>query len=523
MPAGAAFAAIEPYVLNDGATYPTIRLASGVAPFGAVPPSGGVGSGQQTISAFTQRVRPPQSTAPSVSGGTLIEHEFANDQDWGLGQGGHFAARTGTTIVGDGLRLTGELSGGGFIVGSKWYHEEGIVRLAQPFNSPVLLGNHSDSGATVGQLSMVGSFGNIIFRWVQDEVGSPLQGYNFDQIVVPFASVVSTGYFYYRFLKDASGLTLTVNGQTQTIAGVPQSDPATPGTGTHRLGAATQATPDRPVFLLWWRGIGSHDNFGTSDVDSDPKVYVQEEYSPHGLAPATYFDGGQAGLHWNSLGVFDPNYPTLQDITIPLGSTLEVRWVAQDAQPSATQLSGLFSGGWTTVVPGVVVSLGDPQGRYLLVQLRFTPSTTQPLNGATSYLFAVAFSALWNTLAWDQQEGEPVPIPIGFDPVSTGTLPHTPEFSLSHSTSSRVVRLDSEAPYTITYTLSTKGRRTWGLSFVRDQSERDSLVAFFRSNLVFDFDTERGETVAAHLLGDIQETLLAPSAYRVRVQVREVL
>lgn len=481
---------------------------------------------------IVQRVTDPDTADPVVSGGQLIRHDFANDQSLGLGQPNRFDSATGSTSFSDdGLRLSFGLTGGGYIIGSASYYEEGILRLEGPHMFPYILGQHANTSQPVGRLEIVDDNGTPRFQWSQYQIlpSNQVESYLFDDpaAVVPLsngAQGLPPTYFHYAFRKSGGSINLYLNGSlVQTISPVPQSDPNDPGAvGDHFFGGSSNGN----IFVSWWRSIGSHSvSSGSASPVSAPALYTQEDYSPDGSFAPSYFDGGQDDLYWNLLDVFQTGqFPLIE----AFGSDLQVRWVATNDAPAAGNLDASFSGPFVDMVPSQPINdMGNPQGRYLLVQLRFIPSPTV-LQGVPARIFSQNLRCVWNDQPWPGAQVDPVPLTVLGEPASSGTLPVTPHFPDDAKKVYRTVRSQKTAPYTVTYAMDSVGRRSGALNWPAiSTAERDALETFFddimSKTLVFDAELPNGTSIKYHYMSQsFSWRKIAGAVYSASCEVQEV-
>lgn len=496
----------------------------------------GPGYGLVGLVIATTPTQSPQTADPTVSGGTLTRHEFARDAS--LLAGGAAQFQSVQKVTGgpleeftrryDGAFLRGYLAGGSsYLIGAHSYYEEGVVRIELPHIFPYYFG-HQATGNAAGRLAVVDDSGTPRFQWTQWEGTSPGSevDYLFSSSVVPM-SETATGspprFFHYAFLKDAGSISISIDGSlVETIGSVPDADPTA---GSTRWGIGNT---DQNITLCWIRAIGSDANAITSAVDSSPLVFTQDTFSPDGDAPLSYFDSGTAATYWNLFRVdgLNPSAPNLSEV---FDSTLEARWVATDTLPAAGPRHADFSGGWTDLeADASLANMGDPQGRYLLVQLRFTPSSVTALQGAPAFLLGTGSTALWNTVPWGGAAVDPEPITVAGEPKSVGTLPIEGAFPWSVETRYVVAQPVMAGPYRVSWPLHTAGRRAFAFDVgPMVEADKDTLVAFLdtlRGGDAFDFPDPDGVTTNAVLSKDEASfERLGGGAYRVKFEAWEVI
>ncbi len=406
-------------------------------------------------SAFSpQSIGPRFSQAPfswpSIAGSLQTFSEFANDQLL-VGASGGFQniqsipnpvpPTAGSVTVDEyGARFRGGSLDTvdpptGYLVGVGHYWEEGLITLQTPIADAVYLGN--DSGAIHrGRLSIKPVSGVLRFHFEQANAsGSGITEYVFDSIPVPLSSQGPANPYqpiYYRFIRNlpttgGGRLQLrTYSGSTaytQEITGVEVPVPLS--TSTQQLGGAPQASLISENFVIaWWRSQGSDvdptgNTFGFSDFWSAPVAFETAVYTSNGSQPWSFIDSGVTNSYWNSI-IFN-------EIFERYGGTVGLRVSASNTLPSGTA-SG-FTGSPTTLSSGNAIALSSIQGRYLAIELTFTPSTSQVVSWSHASIVADPVSAIVGTAVYDSaaSSGPTVEISFAGEGTAASALPYVPQ------------------------------------------------------------------------------------------------
>lgn len=393
----------------------------------------------------------------------------------GLSRDGVFLART-------------QFLGGGYLIGDRHYVEEGVFSIVEPLQDPIGLAFH-DSASTRSQLRIVPG-DPVRFELVIADAAGVNQTHTFAELEVAMSSVsigVPRKYHYYHFSKHYEDpdtiVRLSVDGVAATPLVIPGLSLPDLILGDQGWGTpASLGTTQRNLRFLWMRAGWSEAQLtGTigNDPWSDPRIFETAIYEPHGDYPAGRFDSGSEDYYWHTLQVMG--------VENDQGSKLEIRPYATNAPPNGS-LTGLWDDcEWIEVVPNKSQQLNDPvegfpRGRYLYIQIRYTPSPSTGLAGGISSFGAASYGATaMLAFAVENEPGdEATPITIGASPVATKVLPVTPQFTYKKNLAWRTERAEFDYPYTQTFPVSTRRRGSWGMgwSAITD-AERDTLDAFF--------------------------------------------
>ena len=353
----------------------------------------------------------------------------------------------------------------------------------------------------------------------------------FSSINVPLTSSAPESipqFFYYRFLKEipttgTGAVHMVVNDgsttQTQTINGVAQPLNASPS-GTS-LGLSNGST----INMFWHRGLGSDTRPTVGALQSTywttPAVFGNDTYTSNGTAGVV--DAQANDEYWHNLGVVQGGQFT--GLSANGGATLEARVAATNTAPTG-DTSTLFSGNFFPL-QNIPVSLSDPQGRYLALQLKYTPGSEWPLSSG-SVIIAQDSNVMMTASHFPDPSGNVViSLPVPGEGATQGTLPYRPETISSQS--SAVIRstMDFEFPYTVARPLATGSRRSYAVTWVLTESERDTLVAFFESrdgSGTFTWTAPGDSTTSlAALNSPITISQQNPGAYVIQATLVEVL
>lgn len=472
------------------------------------------------------RIVEPENAAPGSL--TYVEHIFANNQTLQLGQANKFAAFSGVgNLVFDGFFMSaGQFTGGGFKMSDGHYLEEGVVRLDSPFTRWVL-GNHTPESMQLsrGVLDVVDDSGVGRFRIGQVDGTETFTRQTFDDVDMPVGDPLTVGsvatyayYWFYRRYDSGAALhrsNLTIN---TTAAAEQTSTYGTPGDPGSDSWSVSGVTGQR-AFVLWMRA-GWEDTPGTSLANTpwaNPRVYETTTFQAHGDFPITHIDGGSSGVYWRDIEM---------DLYLTQGATLEVRAVALDSPTN-----GLFDGLWDatdwiacsdTGPTNLYVSGAYPQGRYLLLQFRFTPSSTVTLSGATAFWYG-DLRAIWSATS-PPPPGDAARIPYAIrnsEGTASLAIPVTPHFAYRRTINGAARRFELEDGSARSITTATAERESYVLSWAAvTTAEKVLLQDFFDArgggNEPFTFVDPAGTTRSvAWEGGDLQFEQLSPNAWRV--------
>lgn len=482
--------------------------------------------------AISPRIVLPDNGPPSMD---YVEHIFANAGNLQLGADANkFTNFAGVgNVTYDGLRINAcQLWGGGFKVSAGHYLEEGIIRLDSPF-SRLVLGNHTPEpgGVSRGVLDIVNASGSGLVRVGQVTAAEIFERQNFPDVSVPIGSPALPGqlqqYAYYHFYR-----------RFDSGAGLHRSNLVINTTAAAEL-TSTYGTPDEPgsdqwsnsgvtnqnAFVLWMRAAWD-DTPGASLANApwaSPRVFETTVFQPHGDYPLGWIDGQVAGVEWYQL--------EFADLSLIQGSKLEVRAIAMDSPPNAS-FDGLWDvdlteDDWIPCERGELVSLyhdtlGYPAGRYLLLQLRFTPSPVVALSGSTAIFYdsgsGVALRAYSSLVT--PTPGDRVPYLIrNSEGQAVEHVPVTPQFAYDVTHQADVGRFECMDGSAITWPNTTQERRVWQLVWPTiTTAEADELDVFFANRgggvEPFFFTDPDGVDHAVFWLGDrLEFTRRAPNIW----------
>lgn len=460
---------------------------------------------QNPISVSPRVVAPENGDPSSMS---YVEHYFANSGSLELGADANkftlFDGDESVNPIGfDGLYVKQcQLRGGGFRVSPGNYLEEGVIRLDNPF-SRIILGQHDPATPaflTRGILDIFndGGVGKLRIGQVDDTGAYALNTMDVEfPIGYPTTPGSTQEYAYYHFYRRFDQIAgfhrtrLTVN----TTAAPEVTQTFGPGfveeTGVDKWSDLAQL--DQNAFVLWLR-CAWNDTFSDVDIGnspwSNPRVFETTVFQAHGDYPDGWIDGGEAELYWRDL--------RFTQLVLIAGSKLEVRAVALDTVPNAS-LDGLWDSSlWIDCVPGRDVNLynsilGYPRGRYLLLQLRFTPSSTISLNGSTALFYGSGTGGV--AIAADNSLAVPS-LPGTFDRVAYAIrnsegqalleIPVAPDFPFNATHQGGVSRFELEDGRVRTHSTVTRSRMTnVPLRFpVLTTAQKEQLEEFFEATAV---------------------------------------
>lgn len=423
-----------------------------------------------------------------------------------------------------------KLYGGGYTIGLRHYFEEGVIRIDDPLGSCYTC--HHDSALPRGRLFFRPD-GQI--EW-QQESGGVLVQRILEGVTFPHADVAPGGedpqWFYFHLTREWSegspgthAINLTINttaADEELITGT--QNPIETGTVGWRT---ADGIPER--FTAAWMRAGWSDPALTgawgTDPWSSPVLFQPITVDAHGEYSAGWIDGGAADRYWREL--------TFVGLNRTYGEKLEVRAVALNAPPNGS-LAGIWdSKSWITVGSNLRASLYQssayPQGRYLLLQFRLTPSPTVPLGGAPLIFQVNGAGTVLTAEAWDTEPPVPggalvfTPFPIdNSEGTATATLPQPVEMPLETVHARAVLEFPTERGSTRSRPTETRGRRRFRSSgWVVTTDERDVLEAFFEARAggaePFFWPQPDGTTVTVKLLNDVVDwQWLGPDAWRSR-------
>lgn len=489
--------------------------------------------------------------------GPFSTTEIQNGDTVELGSGHHFETHTesifppaylpplmfpGAPLAStlDGLRFRRGAFAGGvtapFTIGLRHYMEEGIFTIYEPFGGEIGFGHHNTSAPTRGKLTIIGGGGTPYhFKWRMANSAGVEVDTTFPEIPIPVqpaSPTVPPVWVYYHFRRDYSTsedrMEMTVSVNTGSlVSSLVKTLPGLYAPGVdidqeHIWGTqlAIYGGVNRAIDLLWLRcGWSDTQESGSGNAPwTNPRIYEQSIYQPHGEYPLGWIHSGSNGTYWGKLRI--------NGLYRPYGSKLEARAVASD-DPPRSSFDGLWDGReWQDVVGGQSIDLDDPvlgrpQGRFLLVQLRFIPSPTTSLSGSTCHLtHSVLGTAEMVATTTIETGGALLPIEVGGEGQATQTLPLTPQYAFEVTHGRRVVRNRFDGPYEQRYATTTKTRRSWRVHYnAISTANKNALLAFFRGLRAAEafLWTPEDETdpVAAALVGsEIDAEKLAPNVWR---------
>jgi len=515
------------------------------------------------------------NSMPSTSGVAGVECEFANEQILTSSSVPWFTSIEDITTypsyianlseMGAGLYGGSYLEGAPVTYGTGHYWEEGVIH-AYAGEGRHYLGCDGGSGANRGvsyiEFAAGASTGTFVHEY-GDPPGSATE-YTITFNSVPIAPTYAAPSFpnplYYRFVRNAkqvfyngSSQTLVFmhlhveqNGQTynQQFDYLAPTGLGTGGTGPFQLGYPTTDTSvAKPgTRFLWWRAQGSDtqppdQDFGFSSWWTAPEVYsaTAQSFASHGGTVSGWFDSGDTGAYWKTLTL--PNILTRGGTTVGTGSSVGLRFAATNSLPIGSS-TALMSGGPQTVYAGVSpqYDLGNAQGRYLAIELTFTPGTAWPMNAANAYLqgqpgVLPEAVAIWETVASPPAPPGPPLVELTFasEGTAVASLPYTPEFAIEDSVTWRKNVFEAEAPYTRRRLIGTATRDRWRLRWTLTAAEYDVMHQFFEDrrggaqSIAWLAPNEKIIRTVSLLDDSITYTKLAPDAYRLEATVEEVL
>lgn len=400
---------------------------------------------------------------------------------------GSFGSFTGQVagINRDGLLMqNAEFTGGGFLIGAGHYFEEGVFQINAPFTEPVGFGYHEHATATRGQLVLQT---NGIFEYTIADAAGVNQTFTFPDVPVSVGAGgpgATRHYVYYHFERSFDGtdtvIRLTVNGVAaaeHSFVGASDPDLAT-GDQFWGTRAAELGSTQRGLRFAWVR-IGWSESALTAPYGNSPwatpKVYEAQTFQAHGDYAGGWLDAGLTGYYWHTI--------EFSGLVGEGASAFEFRAIGFDDPPRGSLVGVWDDLDWIT--PALVgptylndAEAGYPRGRYLLLQIRYTPGTGQPLDGAVSSFGGVPAVTAFAIV--DDPTSVVPQVTVGGEGVASQTLPVTPEFTYRKRRRARTIRREMEAPYAQTYTQSTRIRGSWGVRWnVTSETEYQTLAAFF--------------------------------------------
>lgn len=430
-----------------------------------------------------------------------------------------------------GLRIEDrKLYGGGYTIGTWHYFEEGVIRIDDPSGDTYTA--HDPSSLPRGRLKFRTASGTP--AWEQ-EANGVLVTRQLAGVTFPVGDVVDQGdpkWFYYHlkraFTSGSPGhhdVQITINTTTGDLEQI--DGPYNPAAGAQIGWRTDDGTPQ--FFTAAWMRAGWSDSslVGSWGADpwSSPIMFQQITIDAHGEYSAGWIDGGAADRYWREL--------TFVGLNRTFGEKLEVRAVALNAPPNGS-LAGIWdSKSWITVGSNLRASLYQssayPQGRYLLLQFRLTPSPTVPLGGAPLIFQVNSAGTVVTAEAWDTEPPAPgstiVLQPFTIDNsegTATATLPHAVEMPLEVAHTREVFEFTTERGSTRSRPATTLARRRFRSSgWVVTTDQRDDLEDFFEARAggaePFFWPQPDGTTITVKLLNDVVDwQWLGPDAWRSR-------
>lgn len=529
-----------PQVLLSNATWAGCATSSGDRMREYVSPT--INSGH-----VSQRIAFPPGAFPSASAATEFVHEFGNDQQITIGSGGFSnivsPAGGGVSQTKYGARIFngGGLEGNSYAIGEGFHYQEGALFVDLP-PTRVYLGNDS-SEFPEGRLSIRGESNSVArFWWEQaNAAGNGIDEWEFDGIEIPIEyqhPAIPSRPVYFRLIRNLPGggggalrLRVWANGvaSSQVITSIPVPN-ATPSTG--RLGGTPIGeTVSGAYRMMWWRSKWSNTyqgsiSYGDANFWAAPKVFETETYLSHGDQPVSVVDSGIADVYWRTIQM-----PTLLRLA---GGSVEVRFAASNSIPTGTAL-GLTSGSYTTVSRSFQeIELLDIQGRYLIIDAKFTPGTIQDMDfgeAAFEGTFAGASNmgfASWAIFQQNAPGAGTVELTVGGEGAAEATLPHSPHYITQVNETFRVAKMRAESGYTITRPLGTGSRERWSVRWTLDEDDANELLDFFdarrggEGSFLFTPPGSVSQVTAALASPDVESAKLAPDVFELTAEFVEV-
>lgn len=493
----------------------------------------------------SQRIAFPPGAMPSASNATEFVHEFGNDQQF-TGGGGFANIFLGTGAViqtkyGALIASGGGLEGNGYAIGTGFHYEEGAFFCDAPLTK-IYMGNDpggSPGAMHKGQLSLrVVSAQIARFFWTQaNAAGTAIDEFEFTDIDIPInflGSFVPLRPVYYRLIRNLPGagggaLRLRVwalgVASSQVIGSIPF--PLATGTAAARLGGVPAGeTVAGSCRMLWWRSKFSDTyqgslTFGDADYWAAPKAFNTESYLSHGDQPLSVVDAGFADAYWRTISM-----PALVQMG---GGSAEIRFAAVNSIPTGTAL-GVTSGAYTSLVRSFQeIELLDIQGRYLILDVKFTPGTIYDMDfGEAAFegnIGGAAFMgfATWAGFVQPSPGSGLVELTVFGEGAAEATLPFQPHYVTSVTEAYQVSRMVAESGYTITRPLIEGSRERYTMRWVLNEADADTLLAFFdarRGGEGSFFWTPPGgsQTAAALASPDIEAAKLAPNVFECKAE-----
>lgn len=479
-----------------------------------------------------QRTTAPPSL-PTLSSSVSINGDFFNLQETHPGNFSSTAsgANGSPTLGNQGLTL-GTADGLGLATSSdnSWcrsgtWWSEGILSF-----TPALSGGFKQLEADTfqGTLRLIQVNGSWRLQFLD---GSGTAN-TFDSVTVPVTSNAPGSIpapFYFRFLRElptsgTGSYHLAVNDgattQTQTITGAVQPINANPFVTTFGNGSGGT------LKVYWYRGIGTNTKPTVGALQSSywstPAVFSAQSFYSHGTTSTA--DCGIDDRYWYELGLLPGGEFTglIQDG----GGLLKLRVAATNTAPTGST-SSLFSGAYETVQE-VPAELSDPQGRYLATEWRWEPGTGWPLSSGSVHIRRDSTDFAQATHFADPQTIVLTPLPVPDEGSSQGTLPYQVEQAVGVDHARRVHRAQFSFPYSHSRPLGTASRRSYKVTWLLTESERDTLVAFFESRdggeQAFSW-TAPGDSSSSlvALASGLDIKQLAPGAFEIKATLVEVL
>lgn len=488
--------------------------------------------GLDPVPTLQQRHTAPPAL-PTLSGTSLPSNGFFyNDQDAlsGLhsatvGSPG-FGAK-GMTLPPD-VYLTHNTFGTSTALRGTWW-ADGILSIEGPLDpsSERYLTRHQHHGG------LLIDYVNNQWRFVLENVGHDATSrVTFTNITVPISNAAADSVpkpFYLRLVREIPStgtgeVHLVVNDgttvQTQTLTGI--AKPTTFATAVHDLGFGSTGR----LNFYWFRETSTETAATVGTLQgtywSSPVIFETVSYFSHGSSSVG--DAGTDDQYWHNLGI---NQPAVGNaLLMNGGARVKVRAAATNTSPTGST-SSLFSGSYITM-QNITSVLPDPQGRYLALELRFEPTTDWPLSMSSAHIRTDTTDIMVAQHFPTAQGTNTVTLPVAGEGDSGGTLPYQVEAPITTEVNYRVSRMDTEFPYTVARPLGTAPRRSFQVSWLLTESEKDTLESFFHARdggeQAFTW-TPPGDSASskAALLGELTVTKLAPDVFRVRAEILEVL